>query len=65
MKRYTVMMTQSMGIQADRGRRFREPGRGNKPSGSELALSHEQTKSKAGREKGRNREHKQRSSDNS
>ena len=46
MKHYTVMMMQSKGSQADKGRRSMEPRSGNKESGSRLALSHEQTKSK-------------------
>jgi len=40
------MMTQSRGIQADRGRRYREMGGGNKQSGSRLALSHKWMESK-------------------
>ena len=48
------MMTQSRGIPADKGRRSKEPGSGNEQSGSRLALSHEQTKSK-GRQRKRSR----------
>jgi len=45
-RRYTAMMTQSRGIPADWDMRSRELGSGNEQSGSRLALSHEQTKSR-------------------
>jgi len=47
------MMTWRRGIQTDRGRRSRELGSRNEQSGNILALSHEQTESKKGRQKER------------